>query len=326
MGYYSEYKKSIENPEAFWAEQAEKIHWFEKPKEILTQDGKGFYRWFKGGKLNTSYLALDYHVENGRGNQLAVIYDSLVTDTVQKFTYRELRDQTAKFAGTLKELGVEKGERVIIYMPMIPEALVAMLACARLGAIHSVVFGGFASHELAVRIDDAKPKVIVSASCGIEVDRIIPYKPLLDGDIDLAKHKPERCVIFKRSQAEAELCSPRDLDWQEVISKVSPADCVPVDATDPLYILYTPGTTGKPKGVVRDNGGHAVALNYSMVPFTMSKQVMCFGLLQTLVGWSDILILYTRLCLLVVRRSYIKANLYARQTQGPFGGLYLSTT
>ena len=264
MIYQSVYKQSIEEPEIFWADQADKIHWFEKPNHILSPDGNGFYHWFKDGQLNTAYLALDYHIENGRANQTALIYDSPVTNTLVKFSYQDLHDQVALFAGVLVNLGVEKGDRVVIYMPMVPEGVIAMLACARIGAIHSVVFGGFASHELAIRIDDAKPKVIVSASCGIEFTRVIPYKPLLDRAIDLANHKPDYCVILQRPQAEAEMKTGRDFDWQEVISKAQPASYVPVESTHPLYILYTSGTTGKPKGIVRDNGGHAVALNYSM--------------------------------------------------------------
>ena len=264
MSYQKEYRESIENPEAFWSRQAELINWYEKPKSILTQDEKGFYHWFKGGKLNTSYLALDFHVENGRAEQAALIYDSPVTETVRSYTYRELLDEVARFAGVLKNQGVEKGDRVIIYMPMIPEAVVAMLACARLGAIHSVVFGGFAPNELAIRIDDAKPKALVTASCGIEFTNIIEYKPLVDEALRISSHAPETVILLQRSQAKASIQAGRDFDWNDLMSSANPVDPVPVDATDPLYILYTSGTTGLPKGVIRENGGHAVALKYSM--------------------------------------------------------------
>jgi len=264
MSYQKEYRESIENPEAFWSRQAELIRWYEKPKSILSQDEKGFYHWFKGGKLNTSYLALDFHVENGRAEQAALIYDSPVTESVRSYTYRELLDEVARFAGVLKNQGVEKGDRVIIYMPMIPEAVVAMLACARLGAIHSVVFGGFAPNELAIRIDDAKPKALVTASCGIEFTNIIEYKPLVDEALRISSHAPETVILLQRSQAKASMQAGRDFDWNDLMSSANPADPVPVDATDPLYILYTSGTTGLPKGVIRENGGHAVALKYSM--------------------------------------------------------------
>ncbi len=262
--YAAAYHKSISDPEGFWAAQAEQIAWFEKPQQILSADENGFYHWFKGGKLNTAYLALDYHVENSRADQTALIYDSPVTDTIRKYSYRELRDMVARFAGALQELGVGKGDTVVIYMPVIPEAVVAMLACARLGAIHSVVFGGFAPHELSVRIDDARPKVVVSASCGIEFDKYIAYKPLLDKALADSEHQPAHTIIFQRPYVAAAMQPGRDLDYVEVMQTAQPADCVPVDANDPLYILYTSGTTGKPKGIVRDNGGHAVALKYSM--------------------------------------------------------------
>ncbi len=264
MRYLDIYQQSIEQPELFWREQAEQIKWYELPETILSQDEHGFYRWFSGGKLNTSYLALDVHIEEGRGAQLAMIYDSPATDSQQKFTFLELRDEVAKFAGGLKNLGVEKGDRVIIYMPMVPEAVIAMLACARLGAVHSVVFGGFAPNELAVRIDDAKPKVIVTASCGIEFTRVIEYKPLVDQAIAIAESPPENTVVLQRPQAQAKMQSGQDHDWNELLKKAEPAEPVALDATDPLYILYTSGTTGLPKGVLRDNGGHAVALKYSM--------------------------------------------------------------
>ncbi len=264
MSYKQEYQHSVDNPEEFWREKASVLAWFKPPQTILANDDNGIARWFVDGELNTCYLALDTHVENGRGDQPALIYDSPVTDTKRQYTYRELRDEVAVFAGALAKLGVEKGDRVLIYMPMVPEAAIAMLACARLGAVHSVVFGGFAPGELKIRIDDAEPKVVVSASCGIEVNRVIPYKPLLDAAIELSEHKPSACIILQREQAKAELQQGRDLDWQQAIEGVEPVDCVPVMATDPLYILYTSGTTGAPKGIVRDNGGHAVALNYSM--------------------------------------------------------------
>ncbi|BBB29828.1 propionyl-CoA synthetase [Neptunomonas japonica JAMM 1380] len=264
MSYQAEYKKSIETPELFWGEKAEDIHWFKKPQKILSKDENGISRWFADGELNTAYLALDFHVENGRAEQDALVFDSPVTDTKIRYTYKELRDEVAKFAGILKAQGVAKGDRVVIYMPMIPEAVIAMLGVARLGAIHSVVFGGFAPQELAVRIDDAEPKVVVTASCGIEIKKVLPYKPLLDEAIEKSAHKPSSCIVFQRPQVTAELIADRDIDWATAMKTAEPADCVPVKGTDPLYILYTSGTTGKPKGVVRDNGGHAVALKYSM--------------------------------------------------------------
>jgi len=264
MGYAETYQQSLADPEGFWREQATQIPWFEAPSTVLDQDENGVWRWFRGGKLNTCYVALDQHVAAGRGDAIALIYDSPVTNSVQRYTFSELTQWTARVAGGLRNLGVVAGDRVIIYMPMIPETVVTMLACARIGAVHSVVFGGFAAPELASRIDDATPKVVVSASCGIEFERIIPYKPLLDEAITLAEHKPERTVIVQRPQSPAHLQPERDLDWSDWSANATPAECVPVDATDPLYILYTSGTTGKPKGVVRDNGGHAVALNYSM--------------------------------------------------------------
>ena len=265
MGKLDElYQRSLADPEGFWGEAAESISWHKRWDKVLDDSRAPFYRWFVGGELNTCYNCIDRHVENGRGDQLALIHDSPVTGSVRRFTYSELRDAVAGFAGALAAQGVERGDRVIIYMPMVAEAVIAMLACARIGAIHSVVFGGFAANELSTRIDDAKPTLIVSASCGIEGSRVIPYKPLLDAAIDRAKHKVERCIILQRPQVEAPLTPGRDQDWQQAVSAASPADCVPVAATDPLYILYTSGTTGQPKGVVRDNGGHAVALHWSM--------------------------------------------------------------
>ncbi len=265
MGEYQKaYEQSIQDPGGFWGSAAENVVWYKKYSRVLDDSRKPFYRWFIDGEINTCYNALDYHIEQGRGEQVAIIYDSPVTGIKQKITYKDFRDEVALFAGALKKHGIEKGDRVIVYMPMIPQAAVAMLACARIGAIHSVVFGGFAPNELAVRIDDAKPKLIVSASCGIEGKKTIEYKPLLDKAIELAAHKPSYCIIYQREQAAASLTSGRDVEWHESMKGVTPAECVPVKATDPLYILYTSGTTGLPKGVVRDNGGHAVALKWSM--------------------------------------------------------------
>ena len=258
------YRHSLDAPEEFWGEVARDIHWYEPWDTVLDSSQAPLYRWFTGGKLNTCYNALDMHVEQGRGEQAALIYDSPVTQTQRTFSYSELRDTVAKLAGAMRERGVKKGDRVIIYMPMVPEAVMAMLACARLGAIHSVVFGGFAANELAVRIDDAKPAMILSASCGIEGSRVIAYKPLLDSAIEIATHKPDACIVLQRDQLLATLVEGRDHDWQSVVDAAEACECVPVDATDPLYILYTSGTTGQPKGVVRDNGGHAVALKWSM--------------------------------------------------------------
>ena len=262
--YDAAFEKSIKDPNGFWGEAGESVHWYKKWDKVLDDSNKPFYRWFKGGEINTAYNALDYHVDQGRGAQAALIYDSPVTDTIKTFTYSQLRDEVAKFAGALAAQGVAKGDRVLIYMPMVPEAVIAMLATARIGAVHSVVFGGFAAKELAVRINDAKPKVIVSASCGIEVKRVIPYKPLLDKAIETATSKPEKCIILQRPMEKAEMTAGRDLDWNEVMAAAKPHDCVKVAATDPLYILYTSGTTGVPKGVVRDNGGHVVALKWTM--------------------------------------------------------------
>jgi propionyl-CoA synthetase len=262
--YRSTHERSLRDPEGFWSEAAEAITWYRRWDRVLDDGNAPFYRWFTGATLNTCHNALDRHVDNGRADQTALIYDSPVTGTVQSWTFRELRDRVARFAGALAEQGVGKGDRVLIYMPMVSEAAIAMLACARLGAPHSVVFGGFAANELATRIDDATPKLIVSASCGIEVNRIVEYKPLLDRAIEIARHQPDKTIILQRPQAPAPLIPGRDLDWHEVTEGAEMVGCTPVAATDPLYILYTSGTTGHPKGVVRDNGGHAVALNWTM--------------------------------------------------------------
>ncbi len=262
--YKATHRASIETPEAFWAKAAEGIDWERRWDKVLDNPEPNIYRWFAGARLNTCYNALDRHVERGRGEQAAVIYDSAVTDTKRTISYAELLDEVSRFAGGLADAGVTKGDRVIIYMPMIPEAIVAVLACARLGAVHSVVFGGFAAAELATRIDDAQPTLIVSASCGIEPSRLVEYKPLLDEAIELASHKPQHCIVYQRPQVAASMIEGRDLDWQAIMAAASPHDCVTVEATDPLYLLYTSGTTGQPKGIVRDNGGHAVALHWSM--------------------------------------------------------------
>ncbi|HED12827.1 MAG TPA: propionyl-CoA synthetase, partial [Gammaproteobacteria bacterium] len=262
--YQTQYNESIQHPDQFWARAAAKIDWYKPWDRVLDSSQAPFYHWFRGGELNTCYNCLDRHVESGRADQDALIYDSPVTGTIKHYSYRQLRDEVATFAGALRNIGINKGDRVIIYMPMIPEAAIAMLACARIGAIHSVVFGGFAANELATRVDDAKPKAIVSASCGIEVSRIIEYKPLLDKALDLAEHDVAHCIILQRPQCTAAMTAGRDLDWSEVIATATAADCVSVAATAPLYILYTSGTTGQPKGVLRDNGGHAVALKWSM--------------------------------------------------------------
>lgn len=262
--YSDIYRHSIDKPEEFWAEAAQALYWDKPWDKVLDRSNKPFYRWFTGGELNTCYNAVDYHCENGRQDQLAIVYDSPVTDSKSTYTYAELKEAVSLLAGVLVTEGVAKGDRVIIYMPMVPEAIIGMLACARIGAIHSVVFGGFAGKELASRIDDAKPSLVLSASCGIEPNRVVAYKPLLDEAISLAKYKPKTTVILQRPQQEAELISGRDLDWYEAVAQAAPVECVPVAATDPLYILYTSGTTGQPKGIVRDNGGHAVAMKWSM--------------------------------------------------------------
>ena len=264
MSYATEYQASIDSPEAFWAEKAKQLPWFKAPEKILSDDENGIKRWFADGEMNTCYMALDHHVAEGRGDQAALIYDSPVTDTKMQLTYNELLDKVSRFAGLMQANGVSKGDRVVVYMPMISEAVIAMLAAARIGAVHSVVFGGFSAHELAVRIDDAQPKMLITASCGIEINRIIEYKPMIDKAIELATYKPAKVVLLQRKQCIANMHESRDIDWAEAMKTAQPAECVSVSGTDPLYVLYTSGTTGKPKGVVRDNGGHAVALKYSM--------------------------------------------------------------
>ena len=264
--YRSEHARSIEDPEGYWAEQARLVDWIKKPQRILDDDHPPFYRWFPDATLNTCYNALDRHVVRGNGDRTALVYDSAVTGTKTTFSYAGLLELTAAFAGALRGFGVTAGDRVVIYMPMIPEAVVAMLACARIGAVHSVVFGGFAPRELAVRIDDARPKVILSASCGIEPTRVVEYKPIIDRALEIAEHQPDVVVVKQRPQAEATMQEPRDVDWDLAMKagRTDPAGCVEVRATDPLYVLYTSGTTGKPKGIVRDNGGHAVAMAWSL--------------------------------------------------------------
>ena len=282
--YQKEYQWAQTQPEQFWQQQAQHIDWFEAPKTILANDENGIERWFPDGVMNTCWLALDIHCEQGRGEQTALIYDSPVTGVKQRYSYIEMREQVATIAGMLAAQGVNKGDRVVIYMPMIPEAVMAMLACARLGAIHSVVFGGFAPSELAVRIEDAEPKVIMTASCGVEVNKLIPYKPMVDQAIMDSRWKPEKTIVLQRPQCIAELNQDRDLDWQQAYQSALPHACVPVLATDPLYILYTSGTTGKPKGVVRDNGGHAVAMKYSMnAIYNMSQDGVFWAASD--VGW-----------------------------------------
>jgi len=265
MGKFDEvFQQSVTNPEKFWAEAAKNITWFKEPETVLDSSKAPFYKWFPGGKMNTCYNAVDRHVENGRADQTAIIYDSPVTNTIAKITYKELQEKVAAFAGGLASLGVKKGDTVVIYMPMIPEAAIAMLACARLGAVHSVVFGGFAPHELAIRIDHAQPKLLITASGAIEGKKTLEYKPLVDSAIKQSTHEVEKVVMFQRDIVKASMIEGRDIDWQELVSKSSPVGCTEVDATDPLYILYTSGTTGMPKGVLRDNGGHAVALYWTM--------------------------------------------------------------
>jgi propionyl-CoA synthetase len=262
--YEHHHQRSIADPQAYWAEQAQQVAWYQVPRQTLETLPDGTQRWFADGQLNSCYLALDRQIELGRGEQLALVYDSPVSDQQVSYTFNRLRDEVARLAGLLRRLGVEKGDGVIIYMPMIPQAAMAMLACARIGAMHSVVFGGFAPHELALRIDDLKPKLLLTASCGLEFDRVIPYKPLVDKALELAKFQPEHVLLWQRPQSPATLVEGRDLDWHSSLEGVKPVDPVAVSSLDPLYILYTSGTTGKPKGIVRENGGHAVAMLYTM--------------------------------------------------------------
>jgi propionyl-CoA synthetase len=288
--YHEVYVRWQRDPEGFWESAASAIDWYERPRKIFDPTAGVYGRWFVGGVCNTCWNGVDRHVLSGRADQAALIYDSPVTNTKQTITYAQLQENTQLLAGILKDLGVEKGDRVIIFMPMVPEAAISMLACARIGAVHSVVFGGFAANELAVRIDDAKPKVILSASCGIETSRIVAYKPLLDKAIELATHKPDACLILQRPQCEATLLCGRDHDWKSLWDRAAAArkltfECVPVEATDPLYILYTSGTTGKPKGIVRDNGGHMVALCWSMHHFYEVKPGEVYWAASDL-GWA----------------------------------------
>lgn len=282
--YEEDYRLSIDDPVAFWSEKSKSINWFKHPNQTLSQDDNGSWRWFADGRLNSCYLALDQHIEQGWGGQVALIYDSPATGVVEKYTYLQLLERVQKVAGGMRELGVEKGDRVIIYLPMIPEAVIAMLACARIGAIHSVVFGGFAARELAMRIDDAEPKLVLSASCGIEFDKVIPYKPLLDDALELSTTDVRDVVIFQRPQCVASMQDGRDRDWLDWETSAPVADVVEVSSLDPLYILYTSGTTGKPKGVVRDNGGHAVALTHSMESIYGTKPGETFWAASD-VGW-----------------------------------------
>ena len=285
MGEYQRiWQQSLDDPETFWGDAARAIVWFTPPRVILDDSTPPLYRWFVGGETNTCYNAVDRHVNAGRGDQLAMVYDSPVTGVKQEITFDELLDEVSRFASALRSLGVRQGDRVVIYMPMIPQAVIAMLGCARIGAIHSVVFGGFAARELALRIDDAKPRVVVSASCGIEVNRVIEYKPLLDAALEQTRFAPEHCIIYQRPQATATMVPERDVDWGTLMEWSEPIECVAVKATDPLYILYTSGTTGRPKGVVRDNGGHAVALTWSMANIYDTHQGEVFWAASD-VGW-----------------------------------------
>ncbi len=285
MNYSDFYKESIENPEGFWKKHADTLDWFLKPKTILSKDANDYPLWFKDGELNACYLALDKHINEGHGDKIAFIYDSPVTQTIRKFTFTEVKTEVAKLAGGLLSLGLTKGDTAVIYMPMIPQAAFAMLACARIGVTHSVVFGGFAPHELAIRIDDSKPKAIITASSGIEIDRLIAYKPLVDEAITLAEHKPDNVVIFNRKLGARVPFKKYDIDYDALVYGSEEADCVPVNSTHPLYILYTSGTTGKPKGIVRDTGGHATALKFSMQYIYGVKEDEVFWAASD-IGWA----------------------------------------
>lgn len=285
MKYLALYQKSLDNPKQFWSDQAESIHWFKKPQTILSKDKNEYPLWYADGELNACYLAIDKHIEDGYGEQIAIIYDSPVTQTVKKYTYNEVKTEVAKLAGGLLSLGIKKGETAVIYMPMIPQAAFAMLACARIGVTHSVVFGGFAPHELAIRIDDCKPRIILTASSGIEVDRLIAYKPLVDEAIELASHKPKKVVVLNRKLGARVPFKKYDVDYDALVYGSEEVDCVSVESTHPLYVLYTSGTTGKPKGIVRDTGGYATALKFSMQYIYGAQPGEVFWPLPMWVGW-----------------------------------------
>lgn len=312
MNYCDIYNKSITSSEAFWKEQANQLEWYNLPSNILSTDKNGYPLWFADGELNACYLALDKHIQDGYGDQTAIIYDSPVTQTVKKYTFNEVKTEVAKLAGGLLSLGLDKGDTAVIYMPMIPQAAFAMLACARIGVTHSVVFGGFAPHELAIRIDDCEPKAIITASSGIEIDRLIAYKPLVDEAIELANHKPEKVIVFNRKLGARVPFKKYDVDYDALVYGSEEAACIPVNATHPLYILYTSGTTGKPKGIVRDTGGYAAALKFSMQHIYDAKEGEVFWAASD-VGW-------------VVGHSYIVYGpLFNRNTTVIFEGKPIRT-